>query len=93
MLDVSFVIFSIVIIDLKYVFVSSPGFHEGGEATISGSFVPDDGGDGLKGAAGLLHHFQNQETKIDFLSVKRLSNTAKTDVKSNNIAKSLQIKS
>ena len=61
MLDVSFVIFSIVIIDLKYVFVSSPGFHEGGEATISGSFVPDDGGDGLKGAAGPLHHFQNQE--------------------------------
>ena len=56
-------IFSSVIIDLKYVyvFVSSPGFHEGGEATISGSFVLDDGGDGLKGAAGLLHHFQNQE--------------------------------
>ena len=56
-------IFSSVIIDLKYVyvFVSSPGFHEGGEATISGSFVLDDGGDGLKGAAGPLHHFQNQE--------------------------------
>ena len=68
MLDVSFVIFSSVIIDLKYVyvFVSSPGFHEGGEATISGSFVLDDGGDGLEGAAGPLHHFQNQEMGLTF---------------------------
>ena len=73
MLDVSFVIFSSVIIDLEYVyvFVSSPGFHEGGEATISGSFVLDDGGDGLKGAAGPLHHFQNQEMGNFFWILER----------------------